>query len=50
MSITDVSVAVSGGGGQLLVCFASGFIHVCGILYGTLCIMHEEVLKSKVTR
>jgi hypothetical protein len=38
------------GGGQLLVCFASAFIHVCGILYGTLYIMHEEVLKSEVTR
>jgi hypothetical protein len=35
---------------QLLVCFASVLIHVCGILYGTLCIMHEEDLKSKVIR
>jgi len=43
---------LGGGGGreQLLVCFASVFIHVCGMLCGTLCIMLEEVLKSKFTR
>jgi hypothetical protein len=50
MSITDVSGAVSwvGGGGSFLC--ASVFIHICGMLCGTLCIMHEEVLKIKVTR